>query len=343
LLTLGGYWNPATWPSERRVLLLTGAALIVVVASLVLAGGRILDPVRTPYGAGLMASGLAGLLLAGAGATPGLAGVLRTAQADVTGGGLLRDGQKLLLPFVLLVAVSVGASVERLVRVPRVAPLAVLLVATPVVVLPSLAWGVGGRLVPVPYPSEWLAVRQQVAASPVSGDVVSLPFVAYRRPTWNHDHVTLDPLPRLLDRVVLVNDDLPLSDRTVHGENKRAAAVSAALRSGEPLAPVLRAQGVGLAVVDLTAPGAGQARSALGGLPVLHSGPGLLLVDTSPAAQAPGRPPRLVAGAALGWAVLAAAIVLVAAVRVTAFRRRSVLASGSGSQDGPEGPHDAAA
>ena len=341
LVTLGGFWNPATWPSERRVLVLACAVLAVVVASLLLAATRLVSSAELPFGPGLLASGCVGLLLAGAGATPGLATILRNTQAHVVGGGILRDGQKFLVPFVLLVAVSVGLSVERLIRVPRLAPLAVLLVAIPVVVLPSLAWGVGGRLSPVHYPSEWLAVRDQVAALPGRGDVVSLPFAAYRRPDWNHDRITLDPMPRMLDRVVLVNDDLPLTGGTVHGENQRAAAVSTAIRAGEPLAPVLRAQGIGLAVVDLTAPGADQARSSLIGLPVLHAGPGLLLVDTSPAGPAPGRPTRLVVGATIGWLFLAAAIAVVAAVRVTAFRRRPVLTSGVRTEDGPESLHDA--
>lgn len=337
LLTLGGIWNPATWPSERHVLLLAVAALAVVVAVLVLGLPELARDRSGRAGPGLVAAGAAGLVLAVAGATPGLSWLVRQVVVHVPGGGLLRDGQKWLMPFVLLVSVCAGLAVDRLAAHRSWAPLAALVVAVPVLVLPGLAWGAHGRLGSVDYPAEWVAVQRQVAALPGDADVVSFPFTYYRRFGWNADRVVLDPVPRLLDRVVLVNDDLPLSTVTVRGEDPSAAAVRAALASPDPTAvvAVLREHGVGLALVDLTAPDAGRYRAALAGLPVLHDGPGLLLVDVGPARD-PGRGPGLAVAAGVGWVLLAGTCVSVAGWRIAAARRPRLLASGHAPPGGDD-------
>ncbi len=333
LLTLGGIWNPATWPGERGVLVLAACALAAVAAALVLGLPVLVRSAAAAGGAGLVAAGAAGLVAAAAGATPGLRAVVRWAVLDLPGGGLLRDGQKLLMPTVLLVCVCAGLAVDRVLAPRPVRPwgaaAAALLVGVPLVVLPGLAWGVHGRLHAVQFPAEWTAVQRQVAGMPGRGDVVSFPFTYYRRFAWNGDRVVLDPMPRLLDRVVLVNDDLPLSTVTVRGEDPRAAAVAAAIRTGAPLVPVLREQGVQLAVVDLTAPDADRYRRLLAGSPVLHEGPELLVVDVGPAAAAPGRAP---AWAGLGWVVLAGSAVGVAGWRIGSRRRARLLPSGNGPE-----------
>ncbi len=330
LLTLGGMWNPATWPAERAVLVLALCALAAVLTSMVL-GLPVLVRTGSAGGAGLVVAGAAGLLAAAAGSTPGLRVLVRWSVLNLPGGGLLRDGQKLLMPTVLLVCLCAGLAVDRLLAArvarPWAGAVAVLVVGVPLVVLPSLAWGAHGRLDAVPLPAEWTAVQSQVARFPGRGDVVSFPFTYYRRFAWNADRVELDPLPRLLDRVVVVNDDLPLATMTVRGEDSRAAAVRAALRTGSGLVPVLRAQGVRLAVVDLTAPDADRYRRLLAGLPVLHEGPELLVVDVGPAGAAPGRPP---AWAGVGWVVLGLTAVGAAGWRISSRRRVRLLPSENG-------------
>ena len=183
---------------------------------------------------GLVAAGAGGLVLAAAGAVPGLDAVLRAVVVHVPGGGLLRDGQKLLAPAALVVALAAGHAVGRLARAPRTAPWAVLLAVLPVLALPGLAWGVGGRLAAADYPADWLGLRAAVAQAP-PGEVAALPWGTYRRLDWAGDRVVLDPLPRLLDRRTLADDALPLSGVTVRGEDPRAARVSAGLAAGERL------------------------------------------------------------------------------------------------------------
>ena len=324
LLTLGGLWNPATWPPERKVPLLAGCVLAAVVAALVAGVPTLIRRGGRPPGPGLVVAGAAGFVLAGAGATPGLEALLRWVVVEVPGGGLLRDGQKLLMPTVLLVAWCIGSTVERLVQVPVGRPLAVLLAGVPVLLLPSLAWGVHGRLGSVAYPAEWTDLQRQVAGLPEGSEIVSFPFSYYRRFVWNGNRVVLDPLPRLLGRVVVVNDDLPLSDVTVRGEDAQAAAIRTALDRHTPLIPVLRAQGVRYAVVTLSAPGAASYRAALTGGTVLHSGRELVLVDIGPATAAP---PGTPGAAAAGWGVLALTSAGVAGWRIRLRRRRGLLAS----------------
>ena len=304
LLTLGGIWNPAAQPAARDSPLAL-VALAAGVAALVLGLRAVLA-----QSAGLVGAGVAGLVLAAAGAVPGLDAVLRAVVVHVPGGGLLRDGQKLLAPAALVVALAAGHAVARLAANPRTAPYGVLLGVLPVLALPTLAWGVGGRLGAADYPADWGGLRAAVHAAP-AGDVAALPWGAYRRLGWAGDRVVLDPLPRLLDRPVLTDDALPLSSLTVRGEDDRATAVTAGLAAGQRLPDLLRAEGVRYAVVHRSQPGAAATERALTGLPVLFRGPDLLLVEL-PGDVAPTRPDRpWLAVLGLGTALLATLAVIV--------------------------------
>ena len=304
LLTLGGVWNPATVPYGRDSALAT-VALVAVLAALVLG----LRPVLADS-PGLVAAGAGSLLLAAAGAVPGLDAVLRAVVVHVPGGGLLRDGQKLLAPAALVVALAAGHAVGRLARAPRTAPWAVLLAVLPVLALPGLAWGVGGRLAAAHYPADWLELRAAVAQAP-PGEVAALPWGTYRRLDWAGDRVVLDPLPRLLDRRTLADDALPLSGVTVRGEDPRTARVSAGLAAGERLPDLLRSAGVRYAAVHRGQPGSAATERALAGLPVLFSSRDLLLVELpGPTGPTPGDRPW-VAVLGLGGAVLCLGAVIV--------------------------------
>jgi hypothetical protein len=344
LLTLGGIWNPAAQPAGRDSPLAL-VALAGVLAALVLGLRPLLartqDAVVTrtkaghgdglpgtvdgqgpnewavlaagPGAGGLLAAGVVGMVLAAAGAVPGLDAVLRAVVVHVPGGGLLRDGQKLLVPTALVIALAAGHAVARLARSTRTAPYAVLLGVLPVLALPTLAWGVGGRLAAADYPDDWLRLRAAVSQQP-TGEVAALPWGAYRRLDWAGDRVVLDPLPRLLDRRVLTDDALPLSTVSVHGENPSAARISQGLATGGRLPDLLRAEGVRYAVVHRTQPGSAATERALAGLPVRYRSPDLLLVELpGPPADPPGDQPwRAILG--LGVAGLATGAVIVSRV-----------------------------
>ena len=301
LLTLGGVWNPATWPAERAVPVLAIATLLAVVTVLVIGGPRLL-PREHGAGAAVAAGGFAALVLAAAGSTPGLHSPLAWIVVHVPGGGLLRDGQKWLAPAVLVVALCAGLTVERLWSLAAWRTVGVAVAIVPVLALPSLAWGVHGRLGAAEFPTEWLVVRD-VVAEQSHGDVASFPWTLYRRFEWNDQRVVLDPLPRLLPSVVVVNDDLPLTGVTVAGEDPRALRIGAALAAGTSLAKALRANGVDVVVVHLGSAGAADIQARLSGARILHEGPELLVLDVGPVST---QAPRLPLVAAVGWLALVA-------------------------------------
>jgi hypothetical protein len=180
----------------------------------------------------------------------------------------------------------------------------------PVLALPGLAWGVGGRLTAAHYPADWLGLRAAVAQAP-PGEVAALPWGTYRRLDWAGDRVVLDPLPRLLDRRTLADDALPLSGVTVGGEDPRAARISAGLATGERLPETLRAAGVRYAAVHRTQPGSAATERALAGLPVLFTSRDLLLVELpGPTAPTPADRPWL-AVVGLGVAAMSLGAVIV--------------------------------
>jgi hypothetical protein len=279
--TLGGIWNSAVWPAERANPVIATLTLLLVLGCLV-SGFR---PLRRAWGASadaLFVAAAAAFLLSVAAALPGLDVVMRHVITDLPGGGLLRDGQKLVAPVGLLVALCAGLAAEQAARQARQG--AWLLALAPLVLLPSLAWGVHGRLAPADYPPEWQALRDTVSARIQPGESVAvLPFTYYRRFAWNHDRVVLDPMQRAINAPVLVNDDLPLSSGTVRGEDRSAARIRAALQSGAALGPVLAAEHVAYVIDERDQPDPHGDRGALTDLPVvwqrgslaLHAVPGV--------------------------------------------------------------------
>lgn len=308
VLGLGGVWNAAAVPASR------GSAAAPVLTALLLAVVALGLPVlwrrwgRAATALAVVAGGA--LLLALAGAVPGLSDVLRWAVETVPGAGLLRDGQKWLPPLALLYALGAGLGVERLAATPVRAPLAVGAALLPLAALPDLAWGVAGRLEPVRYPADWAAVRDRLDDDPHGGAVVSLPFTAYRAFAWNDARPTLDPAPRWFDRDVVVDDRLPVGRTVVEGENPRAAIVRRALADDRPLGEA----GVGWLLVAKRTPGEVPA-SATDGAVLVLDGPDLALwrvpdvqdvdIDRPPAV------PVVAADAVAGGVLVAAAVAAV--------------------------------
>ncbi|MEU4691605.1 hypothetical protein [Actinoplanes sp. NPDC023714] len=238
LLGTGGVWNAQTVPGSRTSALAPLVTLLLLAAAAF--GWRELwrlwrgDAVRLFVLAG------GGFVLAAAGATPA-AGLLRWLVVTVPGAGLLRDGQKFLIPYALVLALGFALGAERIADrlARRFEPNAgrVLLISAlllPVVAMPDLAFGAGGALKPVRYPADWDAVAARVDAAP--GEVLSLPFEGYQRYAWAGGVVVRDPAPRYLDAPVLMNDALRVGRVTVDGESPRAARVQELLDAGRPVA-----------------------------------------------------------------------------------------------------------
>jgi hypothetical protein len=204
----------------------------------------------------------------------------------------------------------------------------------PIIAVPDLAWGVGGRLTPVAYPQDWARVRAVLAEDPHPGAVLALPFGAIRSFDWNAGRPQLDPAPRYLPRSVVVDDTLVVGGPggtpiAVAGEDARSRAVAERLDDPAGLA----ASGVGWVLVERGTPGAGPG-PAVAALPRVVDGPWLTLLRVpGPVAEASTAPPAAwiaVVGAHLAAlaAVLAAAVAAVVVCGQPLSRRlRSVTVS----------------
>lgn len=321
LVTLGGIWHQSSWPGSRASVVSVGVALLVILGLMVcLTRWRLWGGLR-----GLAAAGALGLVVASLAALPGGHQLATWIVTDVPGGGIIRDSQKFVAPLAIFLAVAAGHIVDELVgrsASPRVSrPLssvmAALLVLAPVATLPDAPSSAGGRMGSVEIPASVLAARDHLDAS-APGGVAVFPWTLYRRFAWNDDRVSLDPWNRLLDRRVLVNDDLDLASRTVRGEDPAAATVGAELlRGGTDLRSTLRHAGVRWALVLADQPGAAAARRLLvdDGAVLTNTFDEIDVYDLGAAAAvpSPGRAWPL-------WTSLLAALLLVAGGAVAAAR-----------------------
>lgn len=260
LLGLGGVWNAQAVPTSRG--LLPATVFAVLLPCLALLGWRRLRAAWGPGAGAMAASAGAGLLLAWAGSAPVLAPALRWAVVYIPGAGLLRDGQRLVAPLALLLAVAAPLGMERLagrLRDPTAhAALSFVVVLLPLVVLPDLAWGAWGQLRPVSYPTDWQKVRSLLEADPpgpTSGDVVVLPWQTFRQFGWNGHRTVQDPAPRYLDRTIVVADSLVVGNQVIAGEDRRAEIVGAAVVSGVRAIQSLPKLGIGWLLVEKGTPG----------------------------------------------------------------------------------------
>ncbi len=224
--------------------------------------------------------------------------------SGVPGAGLLRDAQKLVAPLVALAAAGAGVLAVRVASVRVVRPagtaVAVLVALVPVVTLPSLAWGAGGRLSSTEVPADLRSSATSLSAAP-AGTVGLLPWGQYRRYAWNGDRVSLTLVPRMVDQRVLYDDALPLTTATVPGEDPAAARVTAALAAGSDPLRALREEGARYVVVERRAGGQPVEVTVPAGAEVLADGASVLVLDLDPSAG----PDPSVTGVApvLGWVV----------------------------------------
>jgi hypothetical protein len=224
LLGTGGIWNAEVVPASRTNPVVP--LLLLVVTAVAVVGMRALPKP-------LVALGVAGLLLALLGGTP----VLGWVAEHVPGGGLLRDSQKWVAWWALPLALGFALGAARAAAAMKRGRTAVLVGAAiiPVAIMPDLAWAGWGRLEPVDYPQDWATVRRILEESPRDGDVVALPFGAFRQFAWNDGRTQYDPAPGYLPRTTVADDTLVVNGKPVPGEDARAAAVREYLDNGADL------------------------------------------------------------------------------------------------------------
>lgn len=322
-LGLGGAWNAQVIPATRGLPWMPIAALVL--AALAVVGVAPLVA-RIGRATGWWFVGFAGFsfVLAIAGAWSPTVGSVRWIVESVPGGGIVRDGQKLLAPVALLMALTVPLGLARLLARSRSQTqlrvgMAVLIVV-PLALLPDMAAGVWGRLGSVSYPAGWESVRTAIAGGP-PGDAISVPWTTFRRYAWNGNRTVLDPAPRFMTRTVIADDRLPVTGSSgvtwVAGDDPRSAAVAAALETDAPLAKVLPEMGVRW-VIEQTDQPRPIDQSKLTGLKLVVDQPGLKLWELPTAGSAPAPPawwPIVVGVDLLGLVILLGSATLLLIVR----------------------------
>jgi hypothetical protein len=334
LVGLGGIWSSLAVPPGVGSWAWLGG--FVVVLAVVVAGLPLLWR-RLPAGAAtglLVAAGL-GLVLAAAYAVPGLRSLVDLAVVHVPGGGLIRDAQKFVAPLALVEAVAFGLGVERL--APALPPrwgraAAVGLVAAPVLLLPALAWGAAGRLAAVSYPEAFAEARTAMAADPVPGALLVLPWHLYAGFPWNGGRVVLDPAQRWFTRRAVGNDDLELAGATVPGEDPYGARLGPLVTGSAPLAPALPAHGIRYVLVFKVAEWTTYGPRLSGLDPVLDRRD--LALYRVPARPVEVRLPAPPATPVLVADLLAAGLIIGAAIGFPSRRVRQLLFSGRYHQGG---------
>jgi hypothetical protein len=274
LASLGGIWNGEAVPASRTTLFAVVSAAVLL--AVVIAGLPALARYRAAVPLVVLAA-VSVLLPAALATGPGLA-VLHSVVDAVPGLGVLRDGQKwvaLAMPGYALAGAGAVLTLQRWLGFSRPMGPALVCCAALVLSFPDLAWGVGGKVEPVHYPTDWRTVAAAINGKPA--EVAVLPVGTMRRFAWSGPAPVLDPLPRWLRAGVLMTGDLTISGATVLGEGNRARAVQRLLLAGaDPQA--LRRAGVGWLVVELGTPGdMGSAARTFERLPAAYRGHDLVL------------------------------------------------------------------
>ncbi len=243
----GAFWNPASWPAGRSTGLNAVAATFLAVAVASCAFRRLMRP---SAGRAFAVAALVGLAVVVLSALPLTSVAWAEMARAVPGGGILRDSQKLLAPWVVLLSIGAGLLADRLPVGERGrALLGASLVVLPIALLPGGTWGIGGRLEPVVVPKDYLAVAARLSAAE-PGVVGVLPWRQYRRYEWNDRRVSLTILPRVVDQPTVYDDSLPLASGVVPGEDVRAARVTRAIDDGVAPFSALRGLGVRYVAVE---------------------------------------------------------------------------------------------
>jgi hypothetical protein len=274
LASLGGIWNGEAVPASRATLfaVVSAAVLLAVVAT------GLPALVRRRAATPLLVLAVVSVLVPAASATgPGLA-VLHAVINAALGLGVLRDGQKwvaLAMPGYALAGAAAVLTLRRWQSFLKPAATALVCCAALLLSLPDLAWGVGGKVHPVHYPTDWATVAAVINHDPA--EVAVLPADTMRSFAWSGPAPVLDPLPRWVRADVLMTGDLIISGMMIPGEGTRAREVQRlVLAGGDPAA--FRRTGVGWLVVEEGTPGdMGSAAKTFKRLPVTYRGRDLTL------------------------------------------------------------------
>ena len=262
VLSLGGMWNTSLAPSIRHGWGWVPGFALVLFGSVV--GWRWLRRAR-PAMAGVLVAGVLGAVMGLGARLPLLGGVYRWIALNAPGGALLRDSQKFMGLLSLAYAEGLGSALLAWTGTPSplevqgepvggpgpsksgpgwmrsLLPFAFTLLV--VSLLPTMAWGLGGRLSTVAYPSDWRAARATTMEDPSPGAILSLPWHPHLPISWNRGTTTLNPASAFFARRTVTSDRLELRSGTLPAESEHGRQADGLVRSDLPLSVVMRRTG----------------------------------------------------------------------------------------------------
>lgn len=266
LLGLGGVWDAGSVVGSRAGALGHLSSLLVVVALVVAWTAHRRGRPSTGAPGALWLLGAAGLVLAWAPAFASRSPRVSAALTSVPGLGLLRDSQKWLAPFVVLVVLASASTAHLVVSAVHrrhrdsVALTGVVLALLPVVVMPDGGVAAWRTLTPSRTPPVVEQISEAVLGS--NGRLVTAPMRSYRRFSWTaHRLAVYDPASRWFDLSVVTADRLDVGALSLPGEDPLARAVEAAWADPDPTTALTR-QGVAWVVLYLDDPAAASVRTA---------------------------------------------------------------------------------
>lgn len=216
---------------------------LVVLGLAALGAARLPDELRRPA----VAVGLVGLVGAAASGAPGLDRVA-DAVTSLPGGGIVREGQRLLALYLAVALPLAGLGAARVARraggavgdMVSAAPVVIALV----LVAPGL-FGAAGSFDPVEIPPSWDEARARIEADP--GPVLALPWSTYPRLDISDGRRVVNPLRLHLGGDVVVSSDPGFDDGRRERADLRepvAEDLAARMQDGEAVSAELRDLGV---------------------------------------------------------------------------------------------------
>ena len=227
--SLHGFWRAAQDVTVRDWLGGLGLIVFVVLMVAVVFGAVALWRVEYVKGAQLVTVCVAGLLLA-TGIRGPIGPVYRWAFEHVPLFEAMREQQKWIGLVLLAYAVFFGVAVEWLVEVVPRKVFAVPAVVSPLILAPTLVWGLGGAISTSTYPVGWWASNFVMGQG--QGQALFLPWHAYQPFDFTGNRTVATPSNAFFDRTVLTSDAVELPGLRTDSTSLRTAYVSRLVADG---------------------------------------------------------------------------------------------------------------
>jgi hypothetical protein len=228
--TLHGFWRTPDADTVREWL---GPGLgVIVLAGLVaavVAGFVRLWRVELDRAAPLIVTTVVGLLL-GAGVAGPMGAVYRFAFDTLPLFEAMREQQKWVGLAVVGYAVAFGAAAEWVALRARPTILAIAVVCAPLVVAPTLVWGLGGSVRTSSYPTGWHEADAVMGRG--SGLALFLPWHAYQPFSFSDYRTIATPANAFFHRTVLTSDAVELPGLRTDSTSLRTAYVDRLVADG---------------------------------------------------------------------------------------------------------------